>query len=472
MRKRTISILSVACALLVAGCGSQNDKTVDPGPESEAETDLEEDNYELKDLKQLFPGIGRESDSSVFNIFCTDREVYDLFCAVTDDYRQISMEYHISDTQTLFTGEMNGHRVRWKIFEDELQYEDIIDDMLFNTEIDEDRRPDLFLIDSSLLDKYCDKNANVVLALEELGIGDKELEHQFASLRQAACDSDGNQKASTWQVPAGMFVYRKSIAEEVFGTSDPAKISAYLGDTDRLQEAAWKCKKAGYYFTSGVEDSYEFCRSEIAKPWVTEENGELTVHLSTGLTDWVRKVKRDLDSGCLAGNRSGSSEWVLDHGDDSNVFGFFVSQSELDPGFFDSEDWDAAGVGGWMRGGQWIAATAYTDDRELAAYVIRRLTVYEETLDEIALMTGKVTNHRELAEKLAGSRAGTGIRWADIVVDSANSVNMEHYTLYDESFNREFRRAALECFYEDVGWEDAVISFFMNSMNAYPELIF
>lgn len=49
---------------------------------------------------------------------------------------------------------------------------------------------------------------------------------------------DGKLKGMCWQATPGCFIYRTDIAEEVLGTSDPAKVQEYVKDWDTFLDTA------------------------------------------------------------------------------------------------------------------------------------------------------------------------------------------------------------------------------------------
>lgn len=69
--------------------------------------------------------------------------------------------------------------------------------------------------------------------------------------------SDGVQRAISYQITPAGFYYRRDIAEEVFGTSDPDEIGKLFADYPTILETAQTLKDAGYrIFASDSELSY------------------------------------------------------------------------------------------------------------------------------------------------------------------------------------------------------------------------
>lgn len=69
--------------------------------------------------------------------------------------------------------------------------------------------------------------------------------------------SDGVQRAISYQITPAGFYYRRDIAEEVFGTSDPDEIGKLFADYPTILETAQTLKNAGYrIFASDSELNY------------------------------------------------------------------------------------------------------------------------------------------------------------------------------------------------------------------------
>ena len=80
---------------------------------------------------------------------------------------------------------------------------------------------------------------------EDLGI-DVDNEIEAADIAQYSVDigtnTDGQVDGLGYQATGGCFIYRRSIAKDVFGTDDPAEVSAIIGagtgTWDKFLEAA------------------------------------------------------------------------------------------------------------------------------------------------------------------------------------------------------------------------------------------
>lgn len=70
-------------------------------------------------------------------------------------------------------------------------------------------------------------------------------------------DANGVQRAISYQITPAGFYYRRDIAQEVFGTEDPAEIGKLFADYPTILETAQTLKEKGYrIFASDAETSY------------------------------------------------------------------------------------------------------------------------------------------------------------------------------------------------------------------------
>ncbi len=85
-------------------------------------------------------------------------------------------------------------------------------------------------------------------------------------------DSEGIQRAISYQITPAGFYYRRDIATEVFGTDDPVEVSKLFADYSTIVETARTLDEAGYkIFASDAETNYFSGNT----PWVVD--GKLNV---------------------------------------------------------------------------------------------------------------------------------------------------------------------------------------------------
>lgn len=118
---------------------------------------------------------------------------------------------------------------------------------------------DIYLIDDGYAPYYLrGEYSQYACTYKELGI-DVESELKKAEIPEFVVgrNSEGEVIAIPYQSGACVFLYRRSIAREVWGTDDPESISEIIGggsqSWDKFLEAAKDLKKHGYYIAPGFE---------------------------------------------------------------------------------------------------------------------------------------------------------------------------------------------------------------------------
>ncbi len=114
--------------------------------------------------------------------------------------------------------------------------------------------PDIIVGEPQMLEDFYDNG--FFADLDEMGA--KDYEGQIVDyVWKVGQDSEGIQRAISYQItPAGIY-FRRDIAQEVFGTDDPEEIGKLFADYDTILETAKTLKDAGYrIFASDAEINY------------------------------------------------------------------------------------------------------------------------------------------------------------------------------------------------------------------------
>lgn len=144
--------------------------------------------------------------------------------------------------------------------------------------------PDIYAAEAAFVLKYAQGDASGFAATyKELGIDvDKMLnESNIAkySVEIGTRPSDGEVVALGYQATGGAFIYRRSIAKDVWGTDDPAtvqeKIGGGSGSWDQFWVAAEDLKAKGYGIVSGDGDIWHAVENSSPTGWVVD--GKLNI---------------------------------------------------------------------------------------------------------------------------------------------------------------------------------------------------
>ncbi len=102
--------------------------------------------------------------------------------------------------------------------------------------------PDLFACRTQFVKALVNAGDNIYLDLNTLSDASwtDELEDYVVDVGTA---EDGSLRALAWQCPVGGIYYRRSLAQEYFGTDDPAEIQKLFADTATIVETAETLKQ-------------------------------------------------------------------------------------------------------------------------------------------------------------------------------------------------------------------------------------
>ncbi len=272
---------------------------------------------------------------------------------------------------------------------------------------------DIFLVEEMNAEEFLTSYA---LPLKDIGISDDDTKNMYRYTKEAAT-YDGKLMAASWAVNPGGFVYRRSIAKKVLGTDDPAKVQSYLSSWSKFESVASKMKKKGYYMISNTDT--------MSKPFFYNEADRFVdgneIALSDNMRDWLAMSKRFYDKGYCSGSDIWTSDWSKEQSADSKVFGFFYSTWGVDyvlPGNASTMDYRTGeykkdgSYGDWafiegpesyIWGGSYLAVGKNSDNRQLAADIIRKLCCNYEIMTKMGKDTTNsiYPNNKKVMEKMA-----------------------------------------------------------------------
>ncbi len=366
-------------------------------------------------------------------------------------------------------------RIEWTLIRDRELYHERLDGLLVNSgELDADQRVDLFMTDETDASKYCSAEADVAVPVKELGLGDA-VGSQYGFTGALASDAEGVQRGVAWEAPCGAFVYRRSIAGEIFGTDDPSVIGERVSTWDSLRETAEELRAGGFLLFAGPDETYYPYLSRSGQ-WV-DEGGMITIDENTEA--WIRLMTEYAASGWVGDCSRGSDAWREALGPDSGVFAFFMTSREAAEYLAGEENRGAWGIcggpGSYVSGGFWLCAAAGSDNLKTAGEFLAGLACDAETLTALAAETGLAVNHRDAMEEAARRAEGGNPAFGagnDLAVyaDSAAVCAVNEISYYDSILADLFLEAYLPYFRGETAEEEALDAFYESALERYPFL--
>ena len=351
--------------------------------------------------------------------------------------------------------------------------------------------PDIYCAEAAFILKYSQGDAaEYAAAYEDLGI-DVDAEIDAADIAQYSVDigtnPDGQVVALGYQATGGAFIYRRSIAQDVFGTDDPAEISAIIGggsgSWDKFFEAAEALKEKGYGIISGDGDLWHAVENSSDTGWIVD--GKLNI-------DPKREAFMDLSMTLKENEYHNDTQdwqdaWFADMAGvgPKGIFGFFGPAWLINYTIAPNCGGNAVGEGtygdwaicespiGFFWGGTWLLANKDTDKADAVAELIEWVTLNctEEglqyqwangttfgeggTKDSVA--SGTVMSNSDGALDFLG-----GQNMFDVFVPANAFANGTNMTQYDETINSYWRDAVREYTSGNKTKEDAIAGFKQN----------
>jgi hypothetical protein len=411
-----------------------------------------------------------EAEGSVLNIYCWNEE---FKTRLTDHYAA----YEEVDATT---GKIGDITVKWNITpSDDNAYQNNLDETLLKqADASADDKIDLFLVEADYALKYV--NTDYTMNIADLGITDEEVADQYQYTKDVVTDSDGNLKGLSWQGCPGVLVYRRDIANEVFGTDDPAVIQEKVVDWDAFNATAAELKDAGYQITASVNDTYRVYSNNVSTPWVVD--GTITV--DDNLMNWVEASKALVDAGETGTSELWSDDWNKGFYNDSNVFCYFGPAWLIDFCMAADSEGSVAYDGGWAAtegpqgfywGGTWICAATGTDNEGTVADIMRALTTDADVMKGIVTADNDFVNNKAVMEAMAedetyGDDVLGGQNPLAMFCAGADKIDLSNLSIYDQGCNEEFQNAMKNYFEGNADLDEALDLFYTAVEEKYPEL--
>lgn len=463
MKKKWLALaLSMTMVVgMMTGCGST--ETKDSGNEVKQE--------DTKSVEQLADGGGK-----VLNIYIWNDEFKSRFEKYYPDYDEKTQS--INGVKVNFVMNTNEGGVYQKKLDAALAAQD---------SAEADDKVDMFLCEMDYVNKYT--NTDKAVNIYSLGITDDDMSQMYDYTKQAATGSDNVLRAVSWQGCPGGFVYRRSIAKEVFGTDDIEKIQEQVADWDKFEEAAATLKEKGYKMLSGYDDALRVYSNNVSQKNVSEDG---TIQIDSSIEKWIDTTKSYTDKGYNNGTSLWADEWTADMGKDSKVFGYFMPAWGINFSMADGsgakKDKDGNYTGGgsygdWAVvtgpqafnwGGSFICGATGTDNANLVADIMKKLCcdkdiMYKISADQQDFVNNKAANEQLDKDGVVSEFLG-GQSLVKALSASAEKIDCSNVSPYDQMYIESLMAKMKDYFQGKVDKETAIDNFKDEVIKSYPDL--
>lgn len=251
--------------------------------------------------------------------------------------------------------------------------------------------PDIYTAESAFVLKYTQGDAGQFAApYKDLGIDVATLLKK-ADIAQYTIDIGTNPATKQlvglgYQATGGAFIYRRSIAKDVFGTDNPAVIKTKVGPGwDKFFQAAAALKAKGYGIVSGDGDIWHAIEGGSKQGWIV--NGKLFLDKDReAFLDLSKKLK---DNGLHNDTQDWTDAWFADMKDagPKKIFGYFGpawlinyvmagNSGGKNPGEGTYGDWAVCEPPvGFFWGGTWVIANKNSKLKSVIGDMIKWITL-------------------------------------------------------------------------------------------------
>ena len=417
-------------------------------------------------------------EGKVINIYSWNDEFRERLEAVYPEVEETSKDGTVTTLK-------DGTEIHWIINpnQDGVYQQKLDEALLKQADASADDKIDIFLSETDYVFKYTDKDADVAMPLKDLGIDpDKDLADQYDFTRTTASDSDGVQRGSTWQCCPGLLVYRRDIAQDVFGTDDPAAVGEKVKDWDTLKATAEELKAKGYYTFASYADTFRLYGNSISESWV--QPGDTTKKVDPQILNWIDNSKEWLDAGYLNPTVKGqwNDDWNKAMSSQSNVFAFLLPAWGID--FVLNPNWDGD-AGAWAVtnppqeynwGGSYIHAATGTDNPEHAKDIILAMTADKDNLLKISKDYSDFTNTKSGMQEAATDDANFSSEFLggqnafQYFAPVAENIKIAPLSAYDQGCVELIQNSFSDYFQGEVDFDKAKANFETAIKERYPDI--
>ena len=457
--KKALSILLVLVMMIgvLAGCGTKQERGTPAASNDSSVTDPSTPSTPATSDTTVKETV---EEGKVFNIYAWNEEFKGFF----EKYYKVP----------------EGITVNWIITpSDGGAYQEKLDQALLAQEsAPADQKVDLFLAEADYILKYVESD----FTMDVSTIGVKAADTMYKYTVQAATDSKGRMKGVSFQCCPAALIYRRSIAKDVLGTDDPAKVQEALSNWDKFNEVAEKAKAKGYYMTASYVETYRTFSNNCSMPWVDKDN---KLQFDPMIKAWISQAKDFIEKGytLTAGIWDDEkNQQMFKDGKTMCFFGpawyyNFCMGNAMDPEKGCYGDWAIIqGPQPYFWGGTWLLAPKGTDNPTMVKDIMEAFTINEEICSNLVQNEMQFSNNSKVNEKFAndpnyGNAFLGGQNDTAVFVELAKNIRFEHKTQYDQLLNEQLPGTFLDYFLGNITEEQAYANFYQYVNEKYPAIV-
>lgn len=341
--------------------------------------------------------------------------------------------------------------------------------------------PDVFALEAAYLKKYVD--SDYTMDLSKLGFKSEEAPI-LKYVMDLSKNSNGQLKALSWQGTPGAFFYRKSLAKQYLGVSEPNEVQPLLADFDKFYETSKMV-----YDKSGGKVKGISSLGDIAQVFFAARNQGWVVDGKFVIDPQIDKLfdfAKQMQQGKLTSQAEQWTEsWFAGMSDDS-VFGYFLptwglhyvlktNAENATSGKTTAGDWAMVqGPASYFWGGTFLGVREGTSMQKASKDLVDYFTLNEAFLETWAKETGDFVSNKNVVSKIKDSYTEpflAGQNHYAAFADMAEGIDAAILTGYDQEIQRLMNEQLTAYANGEKDKETAMKDFKAAIQNAYPDLI-
>ena len=452
MKKALSLLLAVVMMLSLAACGSKAAETPAPATTQAAAP---------AETQATATEAAPAEEGKVFNIYAWNEEFKGFF----EKYYTVP----------------EGVTVNWIITpNDGGAYKNKLDEALLNQDnVPADEKIDMFLLE---VDHNIMQYTNTEYTQDIVALGVTDFSNTYPYTVQAASDANGVVKGVSFQCCPSALIYRRSIAQDVLGTSEPAEVQALLDSWDKFNAVAADAKAKGYYMTASEAETYRTFSNNVTAPWV-DDAGNL--QFDTQIKAWMDQAKNFSDNGYTI------NTGLWDQPKNDQMFAEGKTMCFFGPAWYfnfcmgNAQDPDKGCYGDWaicqgpqahFWGGTWLMASASSDNPTMLADVMNTFINDEEVCSNLVKNENQFSNNQAVNAKFAadpeyGNAFLGGQNDVAVFVELAKNIKFENQTIYDQLINEKLQENWRQYCQGTVTEEVALENFYKAINESYPNVV-
>ncbi len=460
-RKLTAIVTAISMVTALAACGGSAPASSTTAAPAETTTAAATEAPAATEAAAETEAAAAEesSEGKVFNIYAWNEEFKGFF----EKYYQVP----------------DGVTVNWIITpSDNGAYQQKLDEALLNqANAADDDKVDMFLAEADYILKYAGSEATQDITA--LGVSDFSNTYKYTV--QAASDNNGVVKGVSFQCCPSALIYRRSIAEDVLGVSEPDEVQAKLDSWDKFNAVAKDAKDKGYYMTASFAETYRVFSNNCTMPWVDADNN---LQFDPQIEAWIAQTEDFIN------NDYTLTAGIWDDEKNAQMFADGKTMCFFGPAWYfnfcmgNAQDPDKGCSGDWaicegpaahFWGGTWLMAPAGTDNPTMLADVMNTFINDEEVCSALVANEAQFSNNQKVNAKFAEDESyGNEFLGGqnDVAVFSAMTDNIvwQYHTIYDQLLNEGLQNQLQQYFKGSVDKDTALKNFYNYINETYPAI--